>query len=42
MSRIPQIDPAGETATHMATARKMFGGAIPNLFATAAQSSAAA
>lgn len=44
MARIPQIDPAsatGDTAAHMATTRKMFGGSIPNLFATAAQSPAA-
>ena len=43
MPRISPIDPTtatGETAAHLATARKMFGG-TPNLITTAANSSAA-
>jgi uncharacterized peroxidase-related enzyme len=43
MPRIAPIDPAtatGETATHLATARKLFGG-LPNLVTTAAHSPAA-
>lgn len=42
MPRIQPIDPAtasGETATHLATARKMFGG-TPNLITTAANAPA--
>jgi uncharacterized peroxidase-related enzyme len=43
MSRIRPIDPAtatGDAATHLDTARKMFGG-TPNVFTTAANSPAA-
>ena len=43
MSRIAPIDPSaatGETAAHLATARKLFGG-LPNLVTTAAHSPAA-